>query len=157
MREKIGAFKNLLGINGHPRGQRRGQRHASMPPGTFVGPPNALESQRTQERSLSLPADEESMAPEPPVDPALLEPADARPQSPGISHEDSLESLAQFEANPGILSEEPVLTVTLLTIWSRFQCIAKCLIASTPLTWVHTKQLSDFPTSRQQQVIYGRY
>ena len=99
MREKIGAFKNLLGINGHPRGQKRGQRHASMPAGTFVGPPNALESQRTQERSLSLPADEESMAPEPPVDPALLERADDGPQSPGISHEDSLEFLAQFEAN----------------------------------------------------------
>ena len=87
----------------------------------------------------------------------LLEPTDDGSQPPGISPEASRWCLAQFEANPGILSDEPVLTVTLLTIWSRFQCIAKCLIASTPLTWVRIKQLSDFPTSRQQQVIYGRY
>ena len=111
MREKIGAFKNLLGINGHPRGQRRGQKRASMPPGTFMGPPNALTSQQSQARSLSLGAEEASVGPESPmgaeppmgseplVDPALLGPNGDGSQSPGISPEDSRWFLAEFEAN----------------------------------------------------------
>lgn len=82
-----------------------------MPPGTFMGPPNALTSQQSQERSLSLGAEEASVGPdspmgaepptgsEPPVDPALLEPTEDGPPSPGISPEDSSLFLAEFKAN----------------------------------------------------------
>ena len=70
-----------------------------MPPGTFIGPPNSLVSSMSQERSLSVGAAEASVHPEPPLDPALLEPSDSRSQSPGISPEDSRWFLAEFEAN----------------------------------------------------------
>ena len=71
-RDRIGEFKNFLGLQGHPRGGRR----ASLPPGTFIGPLDDLISQRTQERSLSVGAAEASMDPEVPLDPALPVPLD---------------------------------------------------------------------------------
>ena len=59
-RDKIGAFRDRLGISGHPRSSSRG----SMPPGTFAGPPNALISGRDQGRSSSAGAGEEEYSPE---------------------------------------------------------------------------------------------
>ena len=52
-RDRIGAFRDRLGIYGHPRCLSRD----SMPPGTFASPPNALISGRDQGRSSSAEAD----------------------------------------------------------------------------------------------------